>query len=173
MALREILHDGDPVLRKKSKRVARIDNYIHRLLDDMLETLHKADGVGLAAPQIGVLRRVVIIEVDDVLYELINPEITQTEGSLSEIEACLSVPGRAGIVERPQKVTVTALDRNGETRVHTGEGLLARAFCHEIDHLDGRLYTDIMTEEVDLDAMDDEDGEDDDAPSDVHTEGMA
>jgi peptide deformylase len=160
MATREILHDDDPVLRKISKPVNKVNEYICRLLDDMVETLHTANGVGLAAPQIGVLRRVAIVEIDDVLYELINPEIVSKQGAVAEIEACLSVPGRAGIVERPLAVTVRASNRDGETKEYSGENLFARAICHELDHLDGRLYTDIMIEEVDLTEQDEQDDDD-------------
>ena len=160
MALREILIEGNPVLRKKSKKVGKVDDYVCRLLDDMLETMRNADGVGLAAPQVGVLRRVVVIEHGENVYELINPEIIETEGAISQVEACLSLPGRAGMVERPRKVTICAMDRDGKTHTYTGEGLLARAFCHETDHLDGRLYIDIMTEEVDL-SKQEEEGEQD------------
>ncbi len=150
MAIRDILHEGDPVLRKISKPVPKVTDHICRLLDDMLETMRKQDGVGLAAPQVGVLRRVVVIEVEGVLYELINPEIIQTEGAVTDVEGCLSLPGRAGMVERPQKVKIRALGRDGQMHEYEGENLLARAFCHETDHLDGKLYIDIMLEEVDL-----------------------
>jgi peptide deformylase len=160
VAIRDILFEGNPVLRKTSKPVRTIDEHIIRLLDDMLETLHKAEGIGLAAPQVGVLRRVVIVEVEGVLHELINPEIIDSEGVISDVEGCLSLPGKAGMVERPQKVRICALDRNGQIRQYEGEGLVARAFCHETDHLDGKLYIDIMTEEVDLNKKE-EAGEDD------------
>ncbi len=150
MALREIFFVGNPVLREKSKTVKKVDNYICRLLDDMLETMRHADGIGLAAPQVGVLRRVVVIEHEETIYDLINPEIIQAEGAITDVEGCLSIPGRAGMVERPEKVTVRAMGRDGQMHTYSGEGLLARAFCHEIDHLNGRLYIDIMIEEVDL-----------------------
>ncbi len=150
MAIREIRLDGDPILRKVCKPVTKVDDYVCRLLDDMLETMRKAEGVGLAAPQVGVLRRLVVIEVEDQVYELINPVIIETEGEVTDVEGCLSVPGRAGMVPRPEVVTVEAVGRDGKTHRYTGHGLLARAFCHELDHLDGRIYTDIMVEEVDL-----------------------
>ena len=154
MAIRDILHDGDPTLRKISKPVTKVDDYIRRLLDDMLETMRKADGCGLAAPQVGVLRRVVVVEVENEVFELINPEIIATKGEVTDVEGCLSVPGRAGLVSRPQVVTVRALGRDGQEHEYTGQGLLARAFCHELDHLDGILYIDKMVEEVN---MEDED----------------
>jgi peptide deformylase len=115
----------------------------------MKDTMHKADGCGLAAVQVGVLRRVVIIEVEEgVTYEMINPEIVAKKGKQEDTEGCLSVPGRWGITRRPAKVTVRYLDRNGKTKELTGEGLLARAICHETDHLDGKLFTDVMIEEL-------------------------
>ena len=151
MAIREILQAGNPVLRKKAKLVTEIDERIITLLDDMLETMRAADGCGLAANQVGVLRRVVVIEVEDELFELINPEIVSTEGTQEKVEGCLSNPGIAGYVARPQKVVVRAYDRKGDLYEYTGEGLIARAFCHEIDHLDGILFTDKMIREASLD----------------------
>ncbi len=143
MALLNIVKEGDEVLRKVCKPVTAITPRTLRLLDDMLETLHKADGVGLAAPQVGVLRRIAIVEVEEGNpYELINPEIIAREGEQEEMEGCLSIPDEWGITHRPAKVTVRAMDRKGETYEVTGEGLLARAFCHEIDHLDGILFKD-------------------------------
>lgn len=144
MAKRKILTDRDPTLRQISRPVERITPRIQQLLDDMLETMHAADGVGLAAPQVGVLRRLVVVEVEEGKpIFLINPEITYTSGEQEGTEGCLSVPGRAGVVLRPQKVTVKATGRDGKPLEITGTDLLARAFCHEIDHLDGKLYTDI------------------------------
>ena len=148
MAIRRIVKEGDDTLRKISRPVKQIDKRILELLDDMRHTMYANDGVGLAAPQVGILRRVVVIDVGDELYELINPEIVSTEGDVVDVEGCLSVPGRRGKVARPETVTVRALDRKGELREYTGTGLLARAFCHEIDHLDGTLYLDKMIEEV-------------------------
>ena len=159
MAIRDILREGNPVLRKISKPVPKINDHIYKLLDDMLETLHKEEGVGLAAPQVGVLRRVVIVEVGGILYELINPQIIETDGVVSDVEGCLSLPGRAGMVERPKRVKIRAMGRDGEMHEYEGEDLLARAFCHETDHLDGKLYIDIMTEEVDLNARDEPEDE--------------
>ncbi|MBR2848726.1 MAG: peptide deformylase [Clostridia bacterium] len=143
MAILNIVKEGDEVLRKICRPVEAITPRILQLLDDMLETLHDANGVGLAAPQVGVLRRIALVEVvDGQLYELINPEIIEREGKQNELEGCLSVPEQWGITDRPMKVTVRAMNRNGETYTVTGTGLLARAFCHEIDHLDGVLFKD-------------------------------
>lgn len=142
MALRNIVKDGDEVLRKVSKEVDVINSKIVTLLDDMAETMYKEDGVGLAAPQIGVLKRIVVIDAGEGLIELINPKIVAAEGEQVEVEGCLSIPGVYGEVKRPAKVTVEALNRKGEKIVLKGEELLARAFCHEIDHLDGILFKD-------------------------------
>lgn len=143
MATLNIVKEGDEVLRKVCKPVTTITPRTLRLLDDMIETLHKADGVGLAAPQVGVLRRIAVVEVEEgQTYELLNPEIIAREGEQEELEGCLSIPDEWGITKRPAKVTVRAMNRTGETYEVTGEGLLARAFCHEIDHLDGVLYKD-------------------------------
>ena len=143
MAKLKILKDGDTALRLKSRPVTDINKRILTLLDDMTETMRHADGVGLAAPQIGVLRRVVVIECEpDNVLELINPVIVEMSGSQHELEGCLSVPGRQGYTDRPMYDKVEALNRNGEKITLEGEGLLARAFCHEIDHLDGILYID-------------------------------
>ena len=144
MAKRKIITDKDPTLRQTSRPGERVTPRIQQLLDDMLETMRAADGVGLAAPQVGVLRRLVVIEVEeDHPIFLINPEIIYEAGEQEGPEGCLSIPGRSGIVRRPMKVTVRATGRDGKAFEMTGEGLLARAFCHEIDHLDGKLYTDI------------------------------
>jgi peptide deformylase len=143
MAKLKILKDGDTALRLKSRPVTDINKRILTLLDDMTETMRHADGVGLAAPQIGVLRRVVVIECEPGnVLELINPVIVEKSGKQHELEGCLSVPGRQGYTERPMHVKVEAINRNGEKITLEGEGLLARAFCHEIDHLDGILYID-------------------------------
>ena len=142
MALRQIVKIGEPVLRKKSKVVKEINDRIIELLDDMADTMYEADGVGLAAPQVGILKRVVVIDIGDGLIELINPEIIETEGEYLDNEGCLSVPGECGDVSRPYRVKVRAQNRFGETVEIEGEELLARAFCHEIDHLDGILYVD-------------------------------
>ena len=152
MAILQIIKEGDELLRKKSREVNEITPRILTLLDDMAQTMREANGCGLAAPQVGVLRRVVVVECEPgELYELINPEIIERKGEQQELEGCLSIPGRNGITKRPETVTVQALDRNGKMRKYTGSGLLARAFCHEIDHLDGILYIDhairMLTEE--------------------------
>ena len=143
MAKLKILKEGDTALRLKSRPVTDINKRILTLLDDMTETMRHADGCGLAAPQVGVLRRVVVIECEPgEVLELINPVIVERRGSQHEIEGCLSVPGRQGYTDRPAYVRVEALNREGEKMTLEGEGLLARAFCHEIDHLDGILYID-------------------------------
>ncbi len=144
MAILKILKDDDELLRKKSREVTEITPRIIRLLDDMRDTLHKANGAGLAAPQVGVLRRIALVEAENgKLYELINPEITErSKETQEELEGCLSVPGKWGITCRPKTVTVRAMDRNGKYFTLTGSDLLARAICHETDHLDGILYTD-------------------------------
>lgn len=142
MAIRQIVQIGDPVLRKKSKVVDKIDEKIIQLLDDMADTMYHADGVGLAAPQVGILKRVVVIDIGDGLLELINPEIIETSGEQLDDEGCLSVIGEAGAVRRPYRVKVRACDRNGNLFEIEGEELLARAFCHEIDHLEGILFVD-------------------------------
>lgn len=149
MALLNILKEGDETLRKTSRPVTEITPRILTLLDDMKDTMHKAEGCGLAAVQVGVLRRVVIIEVEEgVIYEMINPEIIARKGKQEESEGCLSVPGRWGITRRPAKVTARYTDRDGKECELTGEGLLARAICHELDHLDGKLFIDEMIEEI-------------------------
>ena len=142
--VRKILQFGDETLRKTSKPMQKFDLRLWLLLRDMADTMNKAEGVGLAAPQVGILRRVVVIDVGDEngLIELINPEIIAQEGEQEGSEGCLSAPGRRGYVKRPNKVTVRAQDRKGKFFEITGEGLLARAFCHELDHLDGILYSD-------------------------------
>jgi len=144
MAKRNILtvDTDNETLRKKSREVETIDERIITLLDDMAETMYAAQGVGLAAPQVGILKRVVVIDVGDGLIELINPVITYKKGEQIDAEGCLSVPGKSGTVSRPEKVMVRALNRNGEEINIEGTGLLARALCHEIDHLSGTIYTD-------------------------------
>ena len=148
--VRNIVKLGDETLRKISKPMQKFDLRLWLLLRDMADTMYKADGVGLAAPQIGILRRVVVIDVQDEhgLIELVNPEIIAMEGEQAGSEGCLSVPGRRGYVVRPNKVTVRAQDRKGKFFEITGEELLARALCHEIDHLDGIMYVDKMDHEI-------------------------
>ncbi|MEA4852787.1 MAG: peptide deformylase [Christensenella sp.] len=159
MATRTILEGDNPRLRKISRPITNINKRILDLLDDMAQTMYEARGVGLAAPQVGALRRAVVIDVGDGLIELINPEIIHTEGSQREEEGCLSLPDDNGYVIRPEKVTVRAQNREGETVEYTGEGLLARAFAHEIDHLDGILFVDKMVERVEKDERKDEEHE--------------
>ena len=156
MAILNIITEGDELLRKKSKPVDEITPKIITLLDDMKDTLKKANGLGLAAVQVGILRRIYIIDVGleegkSNILEFINPEIIKTSGHQEEAEGCLSVPGKAGITSRPAKVTVRATDRNGNTFEYTGEEILARCLCHEYDHLDGILYTDNALEMLDSD----------------------
>ena len=143
MAKLKIVKVGDPVLRGISRPVEKITPRTIQLLDDMIDTMRAADGVGLAAPQVGVLRRIVVIETpEEGLIELINPKIIAYAGQQEEMEGCLSIPGKSGTTRRPMHVTVRALNRKGETIEVSGSELLARAFCHELDHLDGKLYTD-------------------------------
>ncbi len=144
MALRTIITKGDPVLSKKAHLVTNFDEKLALLLDDMMETLRDSGGVGLAAPQIGILRRVVVVINDeDQVIELVNPEIIATEGEQVGFEGCLSVPGRWGRVTRPMKARVKAQNRQGEWFEVEDEGLTARCFCHELDHLDGHLFTEL------------------------------
>ncbi|NLY85206.1 MAG: peptide deformylase [Tissierellia bacterium] len=154
MALREIRLLDDPILRKKSREITEINDRIRILLDDMVETMKEAEGVGLAAPQVGVLRRAVVIDVGDGPIKLINPEIFETKGEIIDVEGCLSIPGRSGKVPRPEWVKIKYLDIEGNEKFLEGTGLLARAICHEIDHLDGILYIDKMIEEVTLEEDD-------------------
>ncbi len=140
MAYRKIREIGDPCLTKKCRSVTEFDQRLHSLLDDMKETLTLFNGVGLAAPQVGILKRAVVINLGDKMLELVNPVIVKTEGSYVDVEGCLSVPGKAGEVERPMKTTVIAYDRDGRRFEYTGEELYSRCLCHELDHLDGILY---------------------------------
>jgi peptide deformylase len=142
MAVRKILRAGDETLRKKSREVISFDRRLILLLDDMTETLHLAEGLGLAAPQVGVLKRVVVINNGGEVIELVNPEIIEREGEQREVEGCLSIPEVYGITRRPMSVKVKAFNRLGKLNTYTGTGLIARAFCHEIDHLNGVLFTD-------------------------------
>ena len=152
MALRTIVTEGDSVLHKRCLPVTNFDGRLHQLIDDMRETLEQADGVGLAAPQVGVLRRVVLVLETNVpegaepyIIELVNPEIISREGDQDGPEGCLSVPGRFGLVKRPMDVTVRAQDRNGNTFEVSGHELTARAFCHELDHLEGVVFTQLAS----------------------------
>ena len=144
MALRNIVTVGDPVLTKKCRPVVKFDDRLAQLIDDMKETMRNANGVGLAAPQVGVLRRLVVVDVGDEVVELVNPEIvSKSEEVQTGVEGCLSLPGEYGVVTRPMYVTVRAQDRSGDWYEYDGEELVARCFCHEIDHLDGHMYTEI------------------------------
>lgn len=143
MAVYQIVRMGENILKERSQEVSKITPNIHKLLDNMADTMYDAEGVGLAAPQIGILKRVVVIDVGDALYELINPVIIKKTGEEIEQEGCLSVPNLVGDVKRATKVVAQALNRNGELIEYEAEGLLARAFQHEIDHLDGILFVDL------------------------------
>lgn len=146
MAKLQIRTVGDEVLRKTCRPVDAITPRVLTLLDDMIETMHAANGVGLAAPQVGILKRIAVVEVEEgEIYELINPKIVASAGEQEGAEGCLSVPGRYGLVTRPKHVTVRALNRKGEEYEITAHDFLARAFCHEIEHLDGKLYIDKVT----------------------------
>lgn len=142
MAIRNIVKDTDDILRCKCRAVEEFNAKLHNLLDDMRDTMYKADGVGLAGPQVGILRRVAVVEVDDVYVELINPRIVECTGEQISEEACLSVPNKSCLVNRPLDVKVEHYDRFGNKKITAAHGLCARAFCHEIDHLDGILFYD-------------------------------
>ena len=144
MGLRKILTDKDPALHKVCRPVEKFDGRLHKLLDDMAETLEQANGVGLAAPQIGILRRVVLVDTGEEVLELINPTLLETSGEQCGAEGCLSVPGKYGLVKRPNYAKVRAQDRYGNWYEAEGEELIARCFCHELDHLDGIVYTEVM-----------------------------
>ena len=157
MALRTIRVQGDSVLTKKSRTVDKMTPRIGELITDMLDTMYDAMGVGLAAPQVGILKRIVVIDVGEGPIVLINPEILETSGEQTGDEGCLSVPGMAGQVTRPNYVKVKALDVNMNEQIYEGEGLLARAFSHEIDHLDGKMYTELVEGELHKVTYDEED----------------
>ena len=144
MGLRKILTDKDPALHKVCKSVTAFDAKLHKLLDDMAETMQEANGVGLAAPQVGILRRVVVVDLGDEILELVNPSLVETDGEQVGAEGCLSVPGKYGLVKRPYIAKVKAQDRFGDWFEVEGEELIARCFCHELDHLDGIVYTEVM-----------------------------
>ena len=144
MGLRKILTDREPALHKTCKPVVNFDARLHKLLDDMRETLLDSGGVGLAAPQIGILRRVVLVDNGEEILELVNPTLVETDGEQVGAEGCLSVPGKYGLVKRPYYAKVRAQDRNGEWFEAEGEELIGRCFCHELDHLDGIVYTEVM-----------------------------
>ena len=159
MGLRKILTDKDPALHKVCRPVEKFDGRLHKLLDDMKETLIDANGVGLAAPQVGILRRVVLVDTGNEVLELINPSLLETSGEQVGAEGCLSVPGKYGLVKRPNYAKVRAQDRDGNWFEAEGEELIARCFCHELDHLDGILYTEVMERfltEEELEAQEEE-----------------
>lgn len=144
MALRKILTDAEPALHKTCRQVTNFDMRLHTLLDDMRDTLIESGGVGLAAPQVGILRRVVLVDTGDEILELINPTLVEVDGEQEGPEGCLSVPGKYGLVKRPYYAKVRAQDRDGNWYEAEGEELIARCFCHELDHLDGIIYTEVM-----------------------------
>ena len=144
MGIRKMMPVEEPRLHKVCRPVEKFDGKLHKLLDDMKETLLDVNGVGLAAPQVGILRRVVVIDLGDEMLELVNPELLETSGEQEGAEGCLSVPGKYGLVKRPNFAKVRAQDRNGEWFEAEGEELIARCFCHELDHLDGIVYTEVM-----------------------------
>lgn len=150
MARRKVVQIGDEVLRKRCEEVRKFDKELFALLDDMKDTVRAEEGVGLAAPQVGVSLRVVVIDVEEGFYEMINPVIVATKGEQTGPEGCLSVKGKQGIVTRPYKVKAEYRDRHGKKHKVTAEDLFARALCHETDHLDGLLYTDIATDIIDI-----------------------
>ena len=159
MGLRKILTDKDPALHQVCRPGDKFDGRLHKLLDDMKETLIDANGVGLAAPQVGILRRVVLVDTGDEVLELINPSLLETSGEQVGAEGCLSVPGKYGLVKRPNYAKVRAQDRDGNWFEAEGEELIARCFCHELDHLDGILYTEVMERfltEEELEAQEEE-----------------
>lgn len=156
MALRNIVREGDEILRKRCREVGEVNDRIRQTLDDMVETMQDAMGVGLAAPQVGIMRRMFVAQPDpeeDRIYYFINPEITMQEGSVEDEEGCLSVPGMAGLVERPERITIKGLDRDGKPQEYTFEGFEARVMCHEFDHLEGILYVDKAREVHDVTAQ--------------------
>lgn len=151
MALRTIRTDEDPILRKISKQVTQVTPRVKTLIEDMIETMQHADGVGLAAPQIGILKRIIVVQVEDDPMVFINPELIEESGEQEGSEGCLSIPGKVGIVKRPYHVKIKALNQKGEPIEFVGDELMARAICHEIDHLNGKLYTDIATNVKEID----------------------
>ncbi|MDO4420216.1 MAG: peptide deformylase [Ruminococcus sp.] len=149
MAIRNIVKEGDEVLAKKARPVTEFNERLHTLLDEMADTMYESGGVGLAGNQVGTLRRVVVIDIGEGLIELVNPEIIKAEGEQESVEGCLSCPGEYGITRRPQYVVVKAQDRFGEEFTIEGEDLLAKAFCHEIDHLEGIIYKQVALRMLD------------------------
>jgi peptide deformylase len=156
MAYRNIRKDNDPVLRLKAKQVNKYGNWLTKLLDDMVETMDLANGIGLAAPQIGISKRIIVIRLEEDLYRLINPEVVSEEGKVTEIEGCLSVPGMLGTVERAEKIKVIANDEEGKEIEISAEGILSIVLQHEIDHLEGILFTDIAKKVFDESELEDD-----------------
>lgn len=149
MGLRTIRVDGDPLLRKVSRPVTKIDDRVLQLLDDMVDTMNAANGIGIAAPQVGVLRRLIIVDIGNgKTYRMINPEILEADGSQIAVEGCLSIPNFNGTVERPEKIKVRYMDPDGKDNVIEADGLFARCICHEVDHLNGILFNDIYIDEI-------------------------
>ncbi|NMA49195.1 MAG: peptide deformylase [Tissierellia bacterium] len=156
MALRKVRVDGDPILRKISKEVTKIDSKLEVLIQDMIETMRYENGIGLASPQVGILKRLIVIDIGEEPIIAINPVIENEEGKIEDIEGCLSVPNLRGKVDRPENIKVKFMNQSGEEVIMNAEGYVARVFCHEIDHLNGILYTDLANEVFDYDPEDDE-----------------
>lgn len=156
MALRQIRLDGDPILRKKSREIESIDDKLLELLNDMVDTMRNANGIGLAAPQVGILKRAIVIDVGEKPIKAINPIILEREGNIKDVEGCISVPQMRGTVERPEKIKVTYKNEEGVQLILEPEGYLSRVFCHEIDHLDGILYIDLASDIYEETLEDDE-----------------
>lgn len=156
MALRKVRLDGDPILRKISKEVTLIDTKLEVLIQDMIETMRYENGIGLASPQIGILKRLIVIDIGEEPIVAINPIIEYEEGKVEDVEGCLSVPNLRGKVDRPESIKVKYMDQNGKEVKMNVQGYAARVFCHEIDHLNGILYTDVANEVYDYDPEDDE-----------------
>ena len=156
MALRKVRVDGDPILRKISKEVTKIDSKLEVLIQDMIETMRYENGIGLASPQVGILKRLIVIDIGEEPIVAINPVIENEEGKIEDVEGCLSVPNLRGKVDRPENIKVKFMNQSGEEVIMNAEGYVARVFCHEIDHLNGILYTDLANEVFDYDPEDDE-----------------
>ena len=157
MALRKVRVDGDPILRKISREVTKIDSKLEVLIQDMIETMRYENGIGLASPQVGILKRLIVIDIGEEPIVAINPVIENEEGKIEDVQGCLSVPNLRGKVDRPENIKVKFMNQSGEEVIMNAEGYVARVFCHEIDHLNGILYTDLANEVFDYDPEDDED----------------
>jgi peptide deformylase len=154
LAIRKIRLKGDSILKKKSRPVEKFDERLHQLIDDMIQTMKEENGIGIAAPQVGILRRIVVVKVEEDVHELVNPVITKTCGEQEVTEGCLSFPGRYGITKRPKEVLVEAKDRNDKKIALSGEGLLSAIICHEIDHLEGILFESRIVKEIEQEFLD-------------------